>query len=612
MVRSPESLIPSSAGQPTGEKRDDKALERQRGEANSRAATQVNAVAASSTPPVEQPRQRELFPGRACPPKVKPATGRGKKANCRPTCRDGVQGGSTRRKSIKITGETLPGLEVEREPASREAYKGDPRKRRNEAGQGVGGGHSTGELRENRREGRTATSIKRGKRGKASGMRPRGKARTRTKPRKPKKAKRLDKARKLQRALYRAAKLGPERRFTLLYDKVYRRDILEEAMKRVKRNRGAAGVDKVTLEKIQEQGEEQFLDEIEQELRKESYRVSSVRRVDIPKPGQPGRKRSLGIPTVKDRVIQMAVKLVIEPLFEADFEVCSYGFRPKRTTRMAVTNIVKEIREGKRYVVDVDLKTYFDTIDHETLMKLVERRVGDIRVLRMIRAWLKAGVIEDGKEVHPIRGTPQGGVISPLLSNIMLHEVDKQWVEGTRGKDRVVLVRYADDMVLLAHTEEKAQQAWIRLQEQFQTLRLEVNQEKSRITTVTEGFAFLGFEFREKKGKLYFWPRKKACKHIRQRIRETVRSIPSSASLGLVIKKLNPVLVGWCTYFRVGNSNRIFHKIDWAARSEVQIWLRRKHRCSWLTAKKHWNYNVLYDECRLYRMVGKVSYLKGV
>ena len=167
MIRSPDSLIPLSAGQPADEKRDDKALKRQEGEANSRAVTQVNAVAASSAPPVEEPKQLELFPGRACPPEAKPATGRGKKAKRRSTRRDGVQGDSTRRKRIKITGETLPGLEAYVEPASREAHKGDPRKRRNEARQGVGGGHSTGELRENRREGRAATSIKRRKRGKA-------------------------------------------------------------------------------------------------------------------------------------------------------------------------------------------------------------------------------------------------------------------------------------------------------------------------------------------------------------------------------------------------------------------------------------------------------------
>jgi len=416
----------------------------------------------------------------------------------------------------------------------------------------------------------------------------------------------MSKARKLQRTLYRVAKQQSDRRFTLLYDKVCRPDIIQEAWKRVKSRRGAAGVDKVTIGEIQTYGEERFLAEIEQELREERYRASQVRRVRIPKPGQPGRTRSLGIPTVKDRVIQMAVKIVIEPLFEADFKPCSYGFRPKRTPRMALREIRDTLRKGYSYVVDVDLKSYFDTIDHEMLMKLVARRVGDVRVLRMIRAWLKAGILEEGKVRHPNRGTPQGGVVSPLLANIVLHEIDRQW----HDHDKVTLVRYADDMVLLAGTEQEAQEAWERLQAQFEELGLETNWEKSHITTEREGFAFLGFEFREKaNGKRYMWPRAKACKHIRQRVREVVRSVPSNQSLDQVIKKLNPVIIGWCTYFRVGNSNRTFHKIDWAIRSEIQLWLRKKHQCRWITAKKRWDYHFLHDECRLYKMVGKMSYL---
>ena len=173
----------------------------------------------------------------------------------------------------------------------------------------------------------------------------------------------------------------------------------------------------------------------------------------------------------------------------------------------------------------------------------------------------------------------------------------------------VVLVRYADDMVLLARTESEAKQAWERLQSQFAALRLVVNQEKSRLTTVEEGFAFLGFEFRKPPRRmLYMWPRKKACQHIRDRVREVVRSIPSSATIGEVIRK-HPILNGWCTYFRVGNSNRIFHQIDWAVQSELQLWLRRKHQCSWRPARKHWNYQFLYKRCRLYQMVGRVSHL---
>ena len=410
------------------------------------------------------------------------------------------------------------------------------------------------------------------------------------------------------------AKQQPERRFTLLYDKVCRQDILQEAWQRVKSNKGAAGVDNVDIDEIREYGEARFLGEIEQELRNDGYRASLVRRVHIPKPGQPGKTRPLGIPTVKDRVVQMAVKLVIEPIFEADFVPCSFGFRPEKTPRMALSIIAEKTQAGYTHVVDVDLKSYFDAISHELLLELVGRRVGDVKVMRLIRAWLKAGVMEEGKVTHPDRGSPQGGVVSPLLSNIMLHEVDRQWCRGDGTMSHsVVLVRYADDMVLLARTESEAKQAWERLQGQFAALRLVVNQEKSRLTTVEEGFAFLGFEFRRPPARLlYMWPRKKACQHIRDRVREVVRSFPSSATIGEVTRKLNPTLNGWCTYFRVGNSNRIFHQIDWAVQSELQLWLRRKHQRSWRSARKRWNYQFLYKRCRLHQMVGRVSHLPGL
>ena len=323
---------------------------------------------------------------------------------------------------------------------------------------------------------------------------------------------------------------------------------------------------------------------------------------------------ALIVPTVKDRVVQMAVKLVLEPLFEADFMPCSFGFRPKKTPRMALGAIVQSVNEGYSFVVDVDLKSYFDTISHELLLELVERRVGDIQVLRLIRAWLKAGVMEEGKVTHPDRGSPQGGVISPTLSNIFLHEVDRQWCRSDGvALGNVRLVRYADDMVLLARTEQQAREAWEQLQAQFAALRLVVNQEKSGLATLAEGFAFLGFEFRKAPGRmLLMWPRDKACRNIRQRVREAVRSFPSNGQVGMVIQKLNPILNGWCTYFRVGNSNRTFHKVDWAVRSELQLWLRRKHQCPWRTAKKRWGYHFLHDRCRLYQMVGKVSHLEGL
>src|SRR6202171_3928573 len=611
MTRSPDSLVSSAAGQPAVEKRDDKAFTcRQGGEANLRAATKVNAVTASTTPPVSRPTQRELFPGRACVPKAKPATIRNT-ARMEPNRRDGVSGGSTQRQTIQLTGETLFGP-AEETPTGREAYKGRTRKRGNEAEQGVGGGRSTDELRENRGEGRAATFIRRTKQGKAAGLPPQGKAQPRRKPAERKGPVRLNNAHKLQRTLYRVAKQQPERRFTLLYDKVCRRDILQEAWQRVKSNKGAAGVDQVDIDAIRDYGEDRFLNELEQELRSRQYRTSLVRRVHIPKPGQPGKTRPLGIPTVKDRVVQMAAKLVIEPLFDADFLPCSFGFRPKKTPRMALSAIVQSVNEGYSFVVDVDLKSYFDTISHELLLKLVERRVGDVQVLRLITAWLKAGVMEEGKVTHPDRGSPQGGVISPTLSNIFLHEVDRQWCrsDGVAVGD-ARLVRYADDMVLLARTEQQAQAAWEQLQAQFAALRLGVNQEESRFTTPAAGTAFLGFEFRKAPGRmLCMWPREKACRNIRQRVREVTRSFRSNGRVEVVIQKLNPVLNGWCTYFRVGNSNWTFHTVDWAVRSELQLWLRPKHQCCWGTAKKRWGYRFLHERCRLYRMVGKVSHLE--
>ena len=617
MARSPDSLTPSSEGQPSEEKRGDKVLScRQEGEVNPWAATQVNAVSASSTLPTSMSAQLEFFPGRACPLKAKPATDRRRASNASAR-RDGVEGGGTRRKLTKITGETLFGPAEEvfgQPPTGRGAHKGDPRKRRPEAGQGVGGGHSTDEPWENRGEGRAATFTMRSKRGKAAGMRPRGFAQPRRKSaRRHKPPQRMDKARKLQRALYRVAKQQPERRFILLYDKVCRTDILAEAWRRVKSNGGAAGVDKVSIKEMREYGEEKFLVEIRDELLAGRYRANKVRRVNIPKPGQPGRTRPLGIPTVRDRVVQMAVKIVIEPLFEADFRQCSFGFRPKRTSRMALTVIVANINAGYTNVVDVDLQSYFDTINHQLLMKLVERRVGDLRVLRLIRAWLSAGVMEDGRVENPVRGTPQGGVISPLLSNIFLHEVDRQWcTPDGKSIGCVRLVRYADDMVLMAKMEADAQDAWERFKAQVDDLRLVINQEKSRLTTVLEGFAFLGFDFRRPRKHLYLWPRAKARKHVARRVRETVRSVPNSENLDVVIRKLNPVLNGWCTYFRVGNSNRTFHVVDWIVRSEVQLWLRRKHQCAWRRAKKRWDFRYLHNRCRLYRMVGKVSHLEGL
>src|SRR5712691_1760935 len=276
----------------------------------------------------------------------------------------------------------------------------------------------------------------------------------------PEGRKSLDKVRQLQRRLWRAAKRQPGRRFHALLDRIYRRDVLWEAWRRVKKNRGAAGVDAMTLAAVEQLGVEEFLEDRGARLRAGTYRPSAVRRRYIPKAD--GRQRPLGIPTVRDRV---------EPIFEADFHPCSYGFRPKRSATDALEALRKRGARGGNHVLDADIRDYFGSIDHDKLLKLIERRISDRRVLRLLRQWLRAGVMDGGHVTATIAGTPQGGVISPLLSNIYLHVLDTVWTR--RYAHLGVLVRYADDFVVMCDTKSACEQAEQRVGEIFARLGLE-------------------------------------------------------------------------------------------------------------------------------------------
>ena len=382
-----------------------------------------------------------------------------------------------------------------------------------------------------------------------------------------------DKVRQLRRRLWVAAKRSPKRRFHALMDRIWRSDVLQEAWRRVKRNRGAAGVDVTTLAAVEQYGVERLLQELGVALQTGTYRPQPVLRRYIPKAD--GRQRPLGIPTVRDRVAQMAATLVLEPIFEADFRASSYGFRPRRSATQALETLRVRGARGGNHVLDADIRDYFGSIDHQRLLVLVSQRVSDRRVLKLLRQWLTAGVMDDGQWTRTMAGTPQGGVISPLLSNIYLHVLDRVWED--RCAPLGTLVRYADDFVVMCDTKAQVEAARQRVGTVLTRLGLELHPEKTRTVDLSrgrDGFDFLGCHLRkrmsgpiwERTRRRVFYlqrgPSQRAMVRVRARVRDLTPRARCHTDLRIVIADLNPVLRGWGQYFRTGNAANRFTDLD--------------------------------------------------
>jgi RNA-directed DNA polymerase len=401
----------------------------------------------------------------------------------------------------------------------------------------------------------------------------------------------------LQSKLYQAAQRDPQRRFHALYDRLSLPYLLQSAWELVRRKQGAAGIDQQTLEAIEAAGVAAFLVGIAQSLTTKTYRPQPVRRVEIPKRGDPTRTRPLGIPTVRDRVVQAACKLLLEPIFEADFEGCSFGFRPEKGPQDALEAVYHHSRQGFRWVVDADIEQFFDTLDHQQLMTALRRRISDGEVLRLIYRWLKAGYLWEGVYHDTDQGSPQGGVLSPLLANVYLHAFDQ--AQQTQRPFVGRLTRYADDFVIQCGTAQQAGRALEWARQELARLGLRLHPTKTRVVNDREtGFDFLGFHHRrvllagnqrESRGVLR-WPSQAACRRFRDQVRQIVGpSGRTRREWGAIQRRLGAYLGGWVHYYRHGQSVRTFEKLDQFVRERVAHNLARSQPTGRRRRPRRWS-----------------------